>query len=200
MIIGSDFVWLHFPKTAGSSLDAALRELIGGRPGVVFDDLDDQSGVWHHTVSQRMTADADFDPSGKRVFCGIRRLPAWVMSRVQFEAERSGKVATREMIERGEFFEPDGAAWPADVYMQMYAPDVTDWIRTESLADDVAAAFSIDLAVVKEVIATHRKRETRYVKDTSFWFTADQIERLYDANPIWAKVEREVYGSLSSSG
>lgn len=29
------------------------------------------------------------------------------------------------------------------------------------------------------------------------FFTVDQIRRLYDRNPLWARAEREVYGGLA---
>jgi hypothetical protein len=34
-----------------------------------------------------------------------------------------------------------------------------------------------------------------YIRDPEFWFTPDELSSLYRANPVWAEMERQVYGS-----
>ncbi|QND65754.1 hypothetical protein HB777_18790 [Mesorhizobium loti] len=194
MIIGPDFVWLHFPKCAGSSLELALRDLLANRSDIHFDDIDDVSSHWHNSISQRQESNPSFDPSGKLIIACVRRLPSWIISRVQFEATRHDQlVASREMIVSGKFFEPGGEVNSADDYMTLYS-DVSRWIRIENLVEDVASIFDLRADVVATSLAKHTTRVTPYIKDPKFWFTDDEIANLYASNPLWASVEDRVYG------
>ncbi|RUX09709.1 MULTISPECIES: hypothetical protein [unclassified Mesorhizobium] len=200
MIIGPDFIWLHFPKCAGTTLELALRDLLKGRPAIEFDDIDDTTGRWHHTIAERQKADPSFDPSGKRVFACIRRLPSWIVSMATFEATRNEHlVATREMIVRGRCF--DGTYVNcADDYMDLFNMDVHHWIRTEYLAGDVAKAFDLPQADVADALLRYKSNVTPpYVRNTGFWFTDEDLDTLYSNNPLWASVEDRVYGGHTPS-
>ena len=200
MIIGPDFVWLHFPKCAGTTLELALRDLLADRPGVQFDEIDEETGHWHHSIAERQAEDPTFDVSGKKVFCCIRRLPSWLLSRTMFELSRNEfLVPSRYMLAEGKFFAGVGnAVNQADEYVELYRDDVHKWLRTEHLASDVSRAFSLDLAAVKAALTKHRTRITPpYVKRVEFWFTDEDLEHLYEANPLWAEVERKVYGTTA---
>jgi hypothetical protein len=35
-----------------------------------------------------------------------------------------------------------------------------------------------------------------FVKDVSFYFTGQELSRLYKENPTWAKLEERLYGNL----
>ena len=35
-----------------------------------------------------------------------------------------------------------------------------------------------------------------YDHEIAHWFTREQVRALYDNNPVWAAVERQVYGDL----
>lgn len=122
MIVGPDFVWLHFPKCGGSAVELALQKLLAGHRDIVFDPIDRRSALWHDTINARRRRDPQFSLEGKRIVCGIRRLPAWLLSRVHFEAARSGSGAlpTREQFLLGKFREARGAVNQADTYMKMY--------------------------------------------------------------------------------
>ncbi|MER8747517.1 hypothetical protein NKH54_31470 [Mesorhizobium sp. M1004] len=176
-------------------MELALRDLLKDRPAVKFDDIDDLTGHWHHTIAERQAADPSFDPTGKRVFACIRRLPSWIMSMVVFEATRNKHlVATREMIVRGQCF--DGTyVNRADDYIDLFNVDVHHWIRTEYLAADVAKAFDLQQDDVAEALLRYRSNVTPpYIKNTEFWFTDDDLGTLYANNPLWASVEDRVYG------
>lgn len=195
MIIGPDFIWLHFPKCAGTTLELALRDLLKGRPGVKFDDIDGVTGHWHHTIAERQAIDPSFHLRGKRVLACLRRLPSWIMSMVIFEATRNEHmVATRDMIVHGQCFD-SGIVNRADDYLDLFNADVHHWIRTEHLAADVATAFDLRHADVAEAMLRHKSNVTPpYIRDTAFWFTDDDLCTLYASNPLWAAVEDRVYG------
>lgn len=139
MVVGNEFVWMRFPKTAGHTVELALRAATRGR---------------------------------------------------------------REMIQDGEFFEQSGAVSKADVHATLFADgSVHRRLRTEHLLEDFVACFGDILgpAAVKACRKLDRKvNETRlrHVERLDFHFTRDELRRLYEANPIWAAVEREVYGGL----
>lgn len=201
MIIGSDFVWLHFPKCAGSAVEDALRAILKPRRDVRLDPIDHRNVIWHQTVRERERYDPQFRLGDRKVICGIRRLPHWVLSRVHFEAQRrpAFRKATREMLLLGQTYEQDGRLNQADAYIRQYSnPRVDFWIRAENAAEDLAAAFEME----REFVASRLKRKNatklHYIKDLSFWFTAPELADLYAANPLWADVERRVYGSLLS--
>jgi hypothetical protein len=200
MIIGPDFVWIHFPKCGGVSVQSALKKALKDRADVKFDDITDyQRIIWHQNVPQRAAYDPSFDPSGKRIICCIRRLPYWMLSRVHFEAEQPPGfyTGTREMLVSGNFYERNGRINKADTYMRMYArPKVDYWVRTENLAQDLVTAFSLlpnELVLEKE-----NATGASYIKSLDFWFTPRELAMLYEANPLWAEIEARVYGDLLS--
>ena len=89
----------------------------------------------------------------------------------------------------------------ADSYMLRYAsPSPTRWLRTETLADDFVTVFSHLLGDpgLGDRVAFGRANETYppYVRDHRHHFTANDLARLYERNPVWAAVEQKVYGSL----
>lgn len=66
---------MHFPKTGGHTLAAAIRDAARGREDVMFDRIGDDDHRWHNSVGERVAVDHNFDPSGKVVISGARRLP-----------------------------------------------------------------------------------------------------------------------------
>lgn len=203
MVVGNGFVWLHFPKTAGHTVEQALRVAARGRRDIVFDRRGVDDDRWHDSLHERRLRDRSFDPDGKVVIAGFRRLPWWILSRVHYEASRPPhQWARREMIQAGEFFERSGAVGKADAHASLFATgEVHRWVRTEHLREDFVACFSDILgpATLKASRKLDRKvNETplRYVERLDFHFTPAELRGLYAANPIWAGVEREVYGGL----
>jgi hypothetical protein len=203
MVVGDEFVWMHFPKTAGHTVELALRAAARGRRDIVFDQRGVHDDCWHDSLHQRRLRDRSFDPSGKVVIAGFRRLPWWMLSRVHYEASRPPhRWAPREMFQEGRFFEQNGVVGKADNHAAMFADcDVQRWLRTEHLREDFVACFGDILgpAALKACRKLDRKvNETRlrYVERLDFHFTPTELRRLYDANPTWAALEREVYGGL----
>ena len=194
MIVGPDWIWLHVPKCGGTAVEQVLRKAFRRRRDVVFDRVGRRSPViWHHSLRRRREFDPDFDPSGKRVIGCIRRLPSWLLSRVHFEAERSKLIPTREQFLRGEFYESTGYLSKADRMIRDFdTPGVDDWIRVEHMATDIAAVFDLQLRSIPRV----NEGKMPFIKDLSLWFTPDDLRAIYDANPVWAALERRVYGRL----
>jgi hypothetical protein len=198
MIVAPDFVWLHFPKCAGTAIESALALIYKGREDIVFDPIDQNNVIWHHTINEREIYDPSFRLGNRLVISCIRRLPHWVLSKAHFEAARPPKhlVATREMLINGCTYEADGAAHNADVYAQMFSnPRVDRWIRVEHLVEDLSEALNLPESTVQGALAVKNKIKIDYLKDIRFWFTQEEVSNMYAVNPIWAAIERKVYGS-----
>lgn len=199
MIVGKDFIWLHFPKCAGTSMEKALHALA---PDARFDPIDPKNVIWHETIPQRMARDKRFEVGGRRIISGFRRLPHWVLSRVYFEAFRPPHhTVTREMLVRGQVFERSGDIRSADSYFTRFnTPPVTHWIRVENVEEDMASALRIDVNRVRAALPHVNAARDPIIKSLAFWFRPEELRALYAANPAWAEKETELYGSLLSVG
>lgn len=195
MIVGRDWIWLHFPKCGGTTAEKILRRNFHEDPTVQFDDLNPSEVIWHENTIARSKRDPTFSTEGKQIICVLRRLPDWILSRVHYEASRPPyRTSTRKMIEEGLFFANNGYKNRADLMFNYYnSPEVSNWIRLESMQEDFEKFFNLALTPVEHAL---NKNKFTYVRATSFWFTDKQLEDLYSANPNWARAERLVYGSL----
>jgi hypothetical protein len=203
VIVGRSFVWMHFPKTGGHTVAAAIRDAARGREDVVFDRAGADEHRWHNSIGERVAEDRSFDPSGKVVISGARRLPWWILSRVHYEAARPPhRCASREMLCRGEFYEQDGTVGRADDCLARLGSHPVDrWVRLEHLAEDFVGHFEALLGPRVRNAAHKLKKVVNptaldYVKALDFHFTAAELDGLYAANPRWAAMERQVYGDI----
>ncbi|MGD9544410.1 MAG: hypothetical protein AB7F41_12075 [Methylocystis sp.] len=203
MIIGERFVWLHFPKCAGTEVEGVLRSHFADNSKLLFDSIDNKSSHWHDSITDRQKRDPSFQLEGREVLCCFRRLPYWLLSRIYFEKARSPDlVVTREMFLKGEFFESSKHKGKADQYAKKYTnTPVARWIRTENLVDDFKSVFSqfIDIGNIADTEFVNRNsRRIAYIPDISFYFTTTDLRGLYDSNPVWAEIEKNIYGDILS--
>jgi hypothetical protein len=193
MVIGEKFAWGHVPKTGGE----ATREMFGIFPElIVFSDP--RGSVEQHTSF----ADRNALVRGKRLALNIRRLPAWIVSREQHKSRHG--------------LWPDYTPIPMDTPEKMASTTFPDyrlggfldngrfqidrWLRTELLLDDFLA-FLTELTEVTDerrarVAALGPVNVNPYDHELGSWFSAEQVERLYRNNPLWASIEERVYGGL----
>lgn len=199
MIIGESFIWLHFPKAAGTTTAAALLENFGTDSSIEFDDTGQGEPVWHETVAQRERR-TGVSLDGRDVLANIRRLPAYVLSKIHYTESLNPEIRhTREHLLTGRFMEADGYQNCADDLLRLYEfKTIRHWIRTEHLQDDVIAVFGnyLDLAGKDFSTLAARINSNDYSRDLAKWYSRREMARLYRKNPRWAKLERRVYGSL----
>jgi hypothetical protein len=202
VIVGPGFIWLHFPKTAGTETEAILRRNFGADPALAFDAIDPNDVIWHDWIAARRQREPGFEVGGRQVICNIRRLPEWLLSRVHGGVARTpGLKVTRAMFIQGRFLRHDGVELAADDLMRRYtAHPVAHWIRTEHFADDFKAAFGPFLRLDRVDLAAEQSRRNAaridYIRDIDFYFTRGELRQLYRANPVWAALEQAVYGTL----
>jgi hypothetical protein len=77
---------------------------------------------------------------------------------------------------------------------------IDHWLRLEHLREDfldfVAGLVTVTPEQRRSVLELPPADVASYDRDLRRWFTAGQLHALYEANPRWAALERELYGDL----
>lgn len=193
MVIGERFAWAHLPKTGGD----ATHQMLSAVPGVVrFGDRLDSNDK-HMPFFGR-----EAEIGGKLLVMNIRRLPAWMLSGAHHKAAfgeypdyRPQPLLTPEQM-AGSTDAEDLLRWMTDHGRFR----VDRWLRTEALTEDVLALLAelgFDGPEVRaRVLAVGRVNVGSYDHDAALGLTGDQLRRMYELNPTWAAIERQVYGTL----
>lgn len=193
MVIARRFAWAHLPKTAGDAT-LAMFEAVSGL--VQFADPVDSNDK-HMPFFGR-----EREITGKLLVMNIRRLPDWVLSGAQHKARHG--VFPDYLPEPLESWEEITGRTDADDLLRWMTDhgrfEVARWLRAECLTEDVLALLE-DLGELNPeargaVMGVGRVNVGDYPRDTDLGMSADQLARLYRLNPVWASVERRVYGGL----
>ena len=108
----------------------------------------------------------------------------------------------RENLLRGEFKPDQDGKWvSADERLSAFELEKVDnWVRQENLSLDLFRAFqglSIENLITQmETVPRKNSSKIRYIKRLDFWFTRNEVQQLYDFNPIWRDLEKRIYGDL----
>lgn len=199
MIIGEKFVWLHFPKCAGTFTERLIKQYISKEQEIRFDNIDPENIIWHQNIIQRERLTGE-KLTNKDIICNFRRLPSWIISRTQYEKKMSGKNTPKELYIRGLFYEGDGTITSADTYLEIYTSCKIDhWIRIENIEYDFFKHFAKYLSLKKEIYQYDFKQKY----NTSEWdgnidsfFNNKELELLYNSCPKWADLELQLYGNI----
>jgi hypothetical protein len=193
MVIGKEFAWAHLPKTGGDT----TRTLFESFPGLVqFADPGDANAK-HVTFHERMDV-----VRGKLLAMNVRRLPAWVLSRAHHVA-REGvwpDYIPQPMPSSAELAESTLPDQRLEYFAFRGPLRVERWLRLEHLREDFLALV-VDLTEVTAVQA-RRVRElpaldvADYDREPRHWFSETQLDLMYERNPRWAALERQLYGGL----
>ena len=204
MIITDKFVWLHFPKCAGTLTESLLRKIIPSHLNAEFDEIvakEYPSVRWHNTVDERQNkigrilADRD-------VISNFRRLPNWMLSIVHFNVVRRGPKTPKELYVNGFYFHETGHKMFAEAMVERYCGS-NFWLRTECLADDICQVFSRYFSVNEGAVRQYCSQKI----NASYWsgnirdfFNEDDLRTLYNACPKWSALEMRLYGNLLVGG
>lgn len=192
MIIGDNFIVGHIPKTGGDAAHQYFSCLKS--PTWVIDSTADP--IKHQTFDQRGVF------KDKYVLT-IRRLPTWARSfLIEIMTHPIKKdFGWKKSDTEKSFVTPDRilSHVKADEILAKYKP-VTHWLRMEYLVEDILNFMRgiRDMTEEDERIVRGQvtKGQRLYNHDVFSFYTLDQIGRLYEANPKWAAVEKQIYGSL----
>jgi len=198
MIIGEKFIWLHFPKCAGTFTESLLKQHAEDM-AIEFDPIDANNIIWHQNVSKREEV-SKVDLGSKEIICNFRRLPSWIISRIMYEEKRSGNVAPKELYSIGNFLKASGEISNADTILRKYTTrKVSHWVRVEYLEEDFVKVFSKYIKftpILDSSFFQKRVNTSGWGNDIHNWFNPSQLKKLYNSCPLWAEYEREIYGNL----
>jgi hypothetical protein len=193
MVIARTFVWAHVPKTGGDT----TAQMLSLFPELVV-SIDAHDDLEKH---RRFGTLSEEDAAKPRVL-GVRRLPSWILS-YAVHRTRYGVAPT---------FTPERAASPYEL-STLRIPDLTlqgfldgsppaalHWLRMERLGADVVQLLSEWTPVAptrrRAVIGMTPRNAGSYDRRLEHWFSPDDLARMYTANPVWAAVEKLVYGDV----
>ena len=143
--------------------------------------------------------------AGRLLVMNIRRLPAWMLSAAHHRA-RHGLAPDYRPLPLQTADELTRLTDPDDLLVWMTDHNrlaVKRWLRAEALSEDVLNLL-LELGVPETagrhaVDSVGRVNEGDYDRRLGAFFSPAQIAALYERNPWWAAIEREVYGTLVSA-
>lgn len=206
MIYNDEFIWLHFPKCAGSKIETLFKKYFSDIESLhqdIFTLEDDPTISWHDSISQREERDVNFSLNDRTIICPFRRLPSWLESRYSFEYNRSPNLAhDPNSILKGMFLEQNGRVNNADYYAKKYLPlSILDsakirFIRTEFFELDFKSVFGdyLDLSEIPEIEYQQRVNSSKKnIPDSVITQLYTQKETLYNNCPYWQMIEKMAY-------
>lgn len=206
MICCDDFVWLHFPKNAGTKIEEIFSEYFSGREGIIQDSIDgdDSDSFWHDSISDREKRDSSFSVGNKDVIICVRRLQSWLVSRYNYERKRSPSIPhDYNNLLTGHFFESSGYLNHADYYVRKYFSDVKGraknirFIRVENFAEDFKAVFGMYMnvdAIPDDVLYSKNNKSHSSIPDGFLTEMKLSLSKLYEHCPKWKELEDLAYG------
>jgi hypothetical protein len=213
MIYNQDFVWIHFPKAAGTKIESIFKRYFTSDSRIHQDQVGEQFDPlikWHDSIADRQKRDPAFTLGKRRLIVCTRRLPAWLKSRFYFEVSRSPQLRHNpELLLSGKFHQITGNINHADNVIRRWIPaelrqthPCLSYLRTEDFANDFKTVFGQFLDISKISRAELEERVNisnptgNYNVDA---LIAENINSIYKACPLWSELEIAVYGSLSES-
>ena len=195
MIIADAFLWLHLPKTGGTSMNRLFQER--QLSGVDVDD--DSTSIKHDSVALRESRGA-WRANTRQRFITSRRLEDWLISDwehkrrhmqlpdLEFEPVRSGLFYSLRL----------GGTWvAADWWLQYFELDETvTALRLEALHDDLNRLV---LPLLPQGTAPFDAPPQANAKPggqpASPGFSPADRERIAAVNPRWDAWQQRVYGT-----
>jgi len=209
MIYSNEFVWIHFPKAAGSKVETLFRKHFALDPNIHQDQVGrrlNPSISWHDSIADRQKRDPSFALGNRRLIVCTRRLPSWLKSRFLFELQRTpGLEHNPQLLTSGQFLERTGRVNHADKYVLKWIPPKTrlnhgliSYLRVENFASDFRDIFGKYLDLSKISISELEERENASapadIKHDIDNLISVNMNSIYRACPLWAELESEVYG------
>ena len=191
MVIGDTFAYGHIPKTGGDAVHAWLAQI----DGLEVDPINENRK--HECFSTRGIRRDIYVLS-------IRRLPFWALSLLH-ELAVHPDVARAYSIPPGNTVRPGHALLlKADECLEQYQSfgrPVSIWLRMEHLFDELVHFINEHIQPVtpelrRRLLAVRTKGQRSYNHNVDAFFTPNQIGQLYARFPVWAAIEKQVYGSL----
>lgn len=194
MVVTPEFVWLHLPRTAGTSTTELMRKAQWSLPRsrrsewVVDDDgLRDK----HDNLASREVR-TGLAHLPDRVAMTFRPLEGWLLSNWKW-ATKHGLHVPKERYLEGEFFSMRTGQWcPADWWLEYFEVDrVTDWIRMDRLESDLNA-------LLRQVEPSMPHIAMPHLNELGVTEPAQLRPEAYVMNPQWTALEARLWPDLPS--
>lgn len=194
LIVGDTFIWLHLPKTGGTSMNRLFRER--ALPGVSVDP--DDTPQKHDSIALRESR-GPWRAGDRRRFITARRLDHWLISDWQHKRRHMNLPELPfEPVRSGLFYSLRlGGTWvAADWWLHYFEVDerVTA-LRLNHLQDDLNRHL-LPLLPDGTPPFTSPPRENAKPANTTATstFTNDDLARIAAVNPRWSAWEQRVHG------
>ena len=189
MVQTEAFVWLHLPRTGGTSTVAAMRQAkraLPRRERATWLVDDDKLRLKHDNLATRAVREGRM-VEAERVAMNMRPLGDWLMSNHKW-ATHMGLHVPVERYREGEFFSFRLGRWcPADWWLGYFDVDkVTDFLRLDHLAEDLQAF----LAEVHPQAAT---LQLPHLNDLGASRPAAPDVSARERNPLWSTLEARLW-------
>ena len=192
MVIGGRFAWGHLQKTGGDATSAMFHLF----PHLIqFADPVDTNEK-HCSFSSR----AD-QVEGKVLAANFRQLPSWVLSWAHHRVHHSNLIGKPMPLESARTMAGvPRADWLLSALTDGGRVHVDRWLRQDRLVEEflgfVSEFTDVDDQDRRRVVELGSVNALQYDRDPRHWFTDRQIKRMYEQNPLWSAVERQVFGGL----
>ena len=211
MIYGKQFVWLHFGKTGGTT----VNYLFGKYPNIIeHSDLNSEAKK-HDNLSQCQYRFPHIDFSTKDIIFGFRKIETWIASHNNHARLAWGidYKTLEEKTQKGLIYTSAGAVdhfpgvvgidtttnWSIpDVWLSKYLQNikVKHYIRQEYLVEDF-------IKISKEYNWPENKSITEMIGNGEIlnpgaypWDnkqSEEQIEKIHNQNPLWMSIQDRIY-------
>ena len=194
MIHNDKFVWLHLPKTGGTTVHNLFKTM--DIPGLHVDD--NNSKTKHDSLEHREKTGW---VSGKRKpFITFRRLEDWLISDWMHKKTWMGlEDLPFEPVQSGLFYSLRlGGTWvAADWWIQYFQIDDTfTFLRLEHLEDDINKKlmhYVAESAKPIKIKTRDNKNQNREKLNETHKIAAKNLDQIKLANPKWASIEADLY-------
>ena len=195
MIQGSTFIWLHLPKTGGTSTASLFRSL--NIKGLQIDP--DEEDSKHDSAESR--AGSNEIVNNKEKIITSRRLANWLLSDWHHKTKKMGLKLPFEPVKSGLFYSLRlGGTWVAADYWIHYfkATECDRVIRLENLEVDSNQQVWPLLPEGTPKLRFPKRNSNTYTRSIEKFFGARDLQRIHNNNPAWSAWEKKVYGDLKA--
>lgn len=190
MIVGESFIWVHLGKTGGKTNRMAIELIEDEKLEKIYKLPDHHYGVEEYEKKNKKSI------GSRRVIVGFRQLYTWIQSfhmqnhnhrsEELIDLERNGLIKKRS----GQIIRPDELLLRY-IGSESNIENIT-FLRVEYLEEDFLNAFE------KNVFSHDKLSEICKVKvgAKDYYrtnFSSEEIKTIYDNNPIWKKIEENIY-------
>jgi hypothetical protein len=197
MIISNDIIWLHLPKTGGTTLNSVFRNI--GKFEVDSDSEKDEYGIRiKHDSIERRESMSSWKYSNQKKFITCRRLPDWILSDFFFKKDVLRIDSDFNLCKNGMVtysIRHGGQIKFADWWIEYFnLKDVTS-LRLEYLSEDVNSKIVPYISNLNHINIGVKENKSLRDKKILNYFSLDDIKILYQNNPLWQTWEKLTYGN-----